>query len=362
MRTCRVRERGVALLLVFWILMLLGVLALDFSRYMRDDAMAAVNLAEETRGYYIALAGINRAIYDAERLRERTAGAGGAAAAPAGAHAAPDIDPDDEEEPLVPPDGEWHEGDFAGGRWRVRMVDENARIPLLRGIPPTALRHVVRNILTGGDTTAGADRRLENQIDTIADSILDWMDADRQPRPHGAENEFYLKRNPPYRAKNGRFDAPEELLLVRGVTPALFYGSEDTPGLKDVFSVDARVWKLNAASASPAVLHALLGNDAAADLIEQRENGAPIADLLKAKLLAINEVELANMVVPDQPPTVVEIEALADVTQNRNQSHVALVADIASETSEGTRVIRWLDRAPWDGPVPQPKRGEEDDG
>jgi Tfp pilus assembly protein PilX len=83
------RERGVALLLVFWVLMLLGILALDFSRYMRDDAMAAINLADETRGYYIALAGMNRAIYDAERVRERSVAASGAA----GTNPVPDIDP-----------------------------------------------------------------------------------------------------------------------------------------------------------------------------------------------------------------------------------------------------------------------------
>ena len=354
-------ERGVALLLVFWILMLLGVLALDFSRYMRDDAMAAVNLADETRGYYIALAGINRAIYDAERVRERTAGVGGAAAAAAAANAAPDIDAEDDEEPLVPPDGEWHEGDFAGGRWRVRMVDEAGRIPLNRA-QPNVLARVVRNIVMGGDTTASVDRRLQNQIDTIVDSIQDWRDRNHEPMAHGAENEFYLKRNPPYRAKNGPFDAPEELLLVRGVTPALFFGSEEMPGLRDVFSVYSKTAKLNAASAPPAVLRALLGNDAAADLIEQRDSGAPIADLLKAQLLATGDPVLADLIEADQAPRVVQIEAFADITQNRNQSHVALIADLVSETSEGTRVIRWLDRAPWDGPMPHPKGDQENDG
>ena len=52
------RERGIALLLVLWVFMVLGVLALDFARYIRDDAMAAVNFADETHGYYIALAGM----------------------------------------------------------------------------------------------------------------------------------------------------------------------------------------------------------------------------------------------------------------------------------------------------------------
>src|SRR4029450_7538270 len=63
----RRHQRGVALLLVLWIFMILGVLALDFARYLRDDAMAAINFADETRGYYVALAGMNRAILDAER-------------------------------------------------------------------------------------------------------------------------------------------------------------------------------------------------------------------------------------------------------------------------------------------------------
>jgi type II secretory pathway component PulK len=77
----RRHERGVALLLVLWVFMVLGVIALDFARYMRDDAMAAINFADEARGYYIALAGMNRALFDVERLREVTAATARAPAA-----------------------------------------------------------------------------------------------------------------------------------------------------------------------------------------------------------------------------------------------------------------------------------------
>src|SRR5438128_1922034 len=89
----RRRERGVALLLVLWIFVILGVLAVDFARYIRDDAMAAVNFAEETRAYYIALAGMNRTIFEADRAKERTA-SGGATPPPAV------DDADAEDEPL----------------------------------------------------------------------------------------------------------------------------------------------------------------------------------------------------------------------------------------------------------------------
>src|SRR5205807_931022 len=79
MTSARPRERGIALLLVIWVFMILGVLALDFAQYMRDDAMAAVNLAEETRGYYLALAGMNRSLFDAQQAFEHANPGSGAA-------------------------------------------------------------------------------------------------------------------------------------------------------------------------------------------------------------------------------------------------------------------------------------------
>jgi len=356
-------ERGIALLLVLWIFMILGVLALDFARYMRDDAMAAVNLADETRGYYVALAGMNRALYDAERLRERNAAGRNAATAAAQAAQAGQptpLDADEEEQPLVPPDGEWHESDFAGGRWRVRMVDEGGRIALNK-VDEVMLTRIVSTLMQGGNPVAGMDQRQTKQVATVVDSILDWRDHDNLKRLNGAESEFYLKQRRPYRAKNAYFDSLEELLLVRGVTPELFYGAEGVPGLKDVFSVYSQSHTLNIDTAPPAVLQAILGNDPAADLVEQRDNGVPIVDLVKAELTAIDPV-LASRVASGQAPRVVRLEAYADTTAQRNQSHVAAVADLAAEGGEGTRILRWLDRAPWEGPYPGRAGAPEDAG
>ena len=75
-RLPRDRQRGIALLLVLWAFMILGVLALDFSRYMRDDAMAAVNFADETQGYYVALAGMHKALWQAKVAREENPATG----------------------------------------------------------------------------------------------------------------------------------------------------------------------------------------------------------------------------------------------------------------------------------------------
>jgi type II secretory pathway component PulK len=60
----------------------------------------------------------------------------------------------------------------------------------------------------------------------IADSILDWVDTDDNPRLSGAENSYYQGLNPPYYAKNAPIDDLSELLLVRGISehPEIYWG------------------------------------------------------------------------------------------------------------------------------------------
>ena len=338
-RAGRREERGVALLLVLWIFVILGVLAMDFARYIRDDAMAAVNFSEETRAYYLALAGMNRTIFDADRARERAAP--GAIAQPVDAES-------DDDEPL-PADGQWHDGEFAGGHYTVRMTDEGGRLSLNK-IDDALLTRVITNLMRGGNTTKGMDRRATNEVSTVVDSILDWRDADHLKRAHGAESEFYLKRRPPYRAKNGFFDSPEELLLVRGVTPALFYGHDGIPGLREVFSVYSRSNNIHLRNASPAVLQALLGFDAdtAADLVAQRDTDS--TGFFQQITTQVADPHLVQLMVEEEPRTVL-LEGRADTQAQRNQSAVAAVVDLSSESAEGARVLRWLDRAPWSGAI-----------
>lgn len=59
----------------------------------------------------------------------------------------------------------------------------------------------------------------------IASAVLDWRDRDDlEQAKGGAEKSFYAGLNPPYVPKNGPFDDTSELLKVRGVTPALYWG------------------------------------------------------------------------------------------------------------------------------------------
>lgn len=57
----------------------------------------------------------------------------------------------------------------------------------------------------------------------IVPAILDWLDADSETRfPNGAEDPYYTDLKTPYRAANRPLVDPSELLLVRGVTPAIY--------------------------------------------------------------------------------------------------------------------------------------------
>jgi hypothetical protein len=67
---------------------------------------------------------------------------------------------------------------------------------------------------------------LPNMTDDVANAIVDWLDPDDNPRPNGAESDYYGSLQPPYQAKNGPLDSLEELLLVRGVTPQLLFGDD----------------------------------------------------------------------------------------------------------------------------------------
>ena len=71
-------------------------------------------------------------------------------------------------------------------------------------------------------TAMGVDA---NDISVVADSILDWVDPDDAPHVAGAESDYYQGLNPPYYSKNAPVDNLAELLLVKGVTPEMYWGS-----------------------------------------------------------------------------------------------------------------------------------------
>jgi hypothetical protein len=65
---------------------------------------------------------------------------------------------------------------------------------------------------------------LPGMTEAIADAILDWIDADGDVRPNGAEESYYVGLEAPYAPRNAPPTSLEELLLVRDVTRQMLFG------------------------------------------------------------------------------------------------------------------------------------------
>jgi len=102
------------------------------------------------------------------------------------------------------------------GRVSVKIIDLERKINI-----NTAPAPLLQQVLTSQGVDAG-------DISVVSDSILDWIDADDATRPAGAESDFYQGMTPPYDAKNAPMDDISELLLVKGVTLAMFKGGSGT--------------------------------------------------------------------------------------------------------------------------------------
>lgn len=96
--------------------------------------------------------------------------------------------------------------------------------------------------------------RLMRQVELPADlvSVLaDWVDIDNNARMMGAESDYYLLKNPAYRAGNQPLIQLEELALLKGFNPAV------RKRLEAGLTALPKVTKINVNTASKPVLRAL---------------------------------------------------------------------------------------------------------
>jgi hypothetical protein len=112
------------------------------------------------------------------------------------------------------------EHDPSGTSLRFGLIDESGKLNV-NVLPALASANSL------SDATVHAFfMQLPNMTDNVADAILDWIDSDDTARQYGAEADYYLALPQPYRPANGLLTSLDDLLLVRGVTPALLYGED----------------------------------------------------------------------------------------------------------------------------------------
>jgi type II secretory pathway component PulK len=216
-------ERGIALLLVVWVIVFLAFICAEFSWTMRTETATAINFKEGTQAYYAAEAGINRAIIEMLRIAASPRSASRVERSPDDQDAVPEEDGEDgaDDLQLWLAGGGPYRFEFGDFYCEVNIIDESNKININQFLSqskqdPTKLK----SFLEAQIGLEGEER------DTVADSLIDWSDEDNDVTGFfGAEDSYYESLDPPYICRNGELQAIEECLSVNGVTEEIFYGS-----------------------------------------------------------------------------------------------------------------------------------------
>lgn len=204
------RERGIAIIVVMVSIFILAALAADFASRMKVETRLAMNSNNDSEMEWLARSGIEWARYVVgEQL----------------------LVPNEQYDSL---DQVWAGGpggtndllsgitltgiQQGNGTYSVKITDTERKFNINMALNNEA-------VLQQALTIIGADA---SQISTIIGSIEDWLDRDDETHPSGAETEYYKSLNPSYVAKNGPIDDISELLLIKGVTPDIYWGPSFT--------------------------------------------------------------------------------------------------------------------------------------
>lgn len=230
-------EKGAALILVILIVSVIVAVTMELNASSRADIYEAANFRDRIKTLYIAKSGFNAAgaillkdnnNYDAlTEIWART-------------------------EILSPYSAQLFEGD---GHCILIIEDESGRIPVHKILSGNAYSNQYREILARFLSLPEFELKPE-QVETIIDSLKDWLDTDEDITGEGAESAYYQTLSPPYKSKNAPLDSLDELLLVQGITPEIFFGSNGKPGIRDFLTVYGD-GQININTAPPMVLRAL---------------------------------------------------------------------------------------------------------
>ena len=177
------RQRGIALVVVLWLLVLLTVIAASHARVIRTETRLASNQVEASKARSLVEAGANHAIIE-----------------------------------LLVRD-EAQRWSVNGSVNRIRYEDGDVAIAIrdARGLIDInkAQAALLDTVLTG----VGLD---QTQRQALVDAILDWRDKDSLKHIKGAEDDDYRRAGLKWAARDGDFSSVEELRYVLGMTNPVF--------------------------------------------------------------------------------------------------------------------------------------------
>jgi general secretion pathway protein K len=290
--SCRIKsQRGIALVLVLWVLLLLIIVTGSFSLMARMDRLEANTLLSGTQARMSAEAAINLAVL---ALR----------------------DPDDETRMLA--DGRVYETVLDGVKVEVSAIDERGKLDI-----NAADELTLANLFTGNGMEP-------DQAELLAAAVMDWRDEDELERVNGAEEDAYHAAGLELGPANRPFMMTEELLQVIGMDYDFYRKLE--PGI----TVFSRAGEPDPAFAPVQALMAMpdITLSEAMDFVQQRNSKQPGDDL---------GTELPNgMVVMEQGRGVTySIQARATMPNGVWEQLQATIRLGGTRSGRPYRVLRW---------------------
>lgn len=236
--------------MVLWVSAALSAIAFSLASTVRGEAERTSTAVDGLRSYYLAVGGVQRGmlevLWSALHQEKRT----------------------------IPKGSTYMEYQFPSGVVGLEIMPEAGKLSINRA-PVTEL---VRLLIALGES--------DGQARAIASAISDWRGTGGGA---ASLDGFYRGQTPSFRSPRASFQEIEELLLVKGVTPELFYGSylpsENAGarlvrryGLMDCVSVYGTTGQIDVNTASPPVLSAIGLNSAAITALVERRARAPLKD------------------------------------------------------------------------------------
>jgi general secretion pathway protein K len=317
-------SRGAALLLVLWLAAALSAIAFTLANTVRGEIERSSTDADGLKAYYLAAGAIDRTIVYIES---------------GSAFLGPDRKPmfqQDQTRLLLL--------NYPTGVARVEYIPENSKLNVNSSPRPELLSLMVA---LGVDPIRG---------ESIVAAILDW----RGNTPGGSFSEFdqyYLSLAPSFRARHASFQEIEELLLVRGVTPDLFYGSYTHnaegrliphAGLRDCLSVYGSSGVLDVNTVAPETMVAVGVPPEIAAAIVARRRIAPIKDVGQIAAFAGGK-GIARLGMVGGP--IATIRATAQLRLPNGQlsdlrrTVSAMIKQVGPQFDPPIHIMRWYDNA-----------------
>lgn len=318
-------RRGSALLAVLWLSAALAAIAFSLSHTVRGETDRAATAGDGLRAYHLAAGAVQRASL---QLLWYTQNPGGSKLTPS--------------RPVIL--------QFPTGVALVEFIPEASKLDI-NSEPPEVLFRLLSAL--GTDPTRARE---------VALAIEDWRTI-LSPNAFSQFDQFYLSQTPSFRASHASFLETEELLMVKGVTPDLYYGTwlpnpearDDAPrlvpraGLRDCLSVFGSKTTLDINTARPEVLMAIgLAPEPVTNIV-QRRRIAPITGETLPQLMEFMGPAAARVGLGGG--TIWTIRATAQVRlpdgrlSDMKRTVAAMVKYMPAGYDSPLHILRWYDTA-----------------